>query len=216
MNPSKNISKGCFVTLEGIEGVGKSTNIALIVSMLEMRNIRHITTREPGGTVISEKIRTLLLDKKTVDMTAITELSLAFAARAQHVETLIKPTLSQGIWVISDRFTDSSYAYQGAGRGLGAELVAKLEALTIGDFQPDITFLFDLPVETGLERAAKRAKLDRFEQEQQAFFERVRDAYLARSQCYDRFRVINAGRPLEQVQGDVSVALGHWIDKWQC
>jgi len=206
--------RGCFVTIEGVEGVGKSTNIDLLRSILDARAIPYISTREPGGTPISEKIRELMLDKNITDMQDITELSLAFAARAQHVETLIKPSLAEGKWVICDRFTDSSYAYQGAGRELGADLVAKFEALTIGDFQPDLTLLLDLPVEVGLQRAAKRGELDRFESEQQVFFERVRAGFLARAKDNRRFRIIDASQTLAAVQVEVSSVFEAFVNNW--
>ena len=209
------MSKGRFITIEGVEGVGKSTNIALIESLLDTQGIRHITTREPGGTHLSEKIRTLLLDKNDSNMCDMTELLLMFAARSQHVQELIKPALENGIWVICDRFTDSSYAYQGAGRGLGEDLVAGLEKIALADFRPDLTLLLDLPVEVGLERAKTRGEFDRIESAGIEFFTRVRECFLDRAAQSDRFRVVDANQSLTRVQAQISKIIQTCIGDWQ-
>lgn len=201
--------RGKFITLEGGEGAGKSTNLRYIQAWLESHKIEVVITREPGGTELGEKIRGLLLDKANQAMTADTELLLMFAARAQHIQQLIQPALEQGKWVISDRFTDASYAYQGAARGLGFERIAIIEQWVQQGFAPDCTFVFDLPIEVGMNRVrARGGEIDRFEQEQTLFFEQVRQAYLQRAglapACY---RVLDAAQGLEQVQLDIAHAL---------
>ncbi|MBD3646692.1 MAG: dTMP kinase, partial [Pseudomonadales bacterium] len=170
--------RGRFISIEGVEGVGKSTNIRYIESMLDSRNIEHVCTREPGGTPLGEKLRELLLDRDDRSMGAMSELLLMFAARAQHVRDFIRPNLEAGRWVICDRFTDSSYAYQGGGRLMGSEIVAELDELVLNGFHPDVTLILDLPVEQGLERANNRSEEDRFEMEDASFFNRVRDVFL--------------------------------------
>ncbi|MBN2647707.1 MAG: dTMP kinase [Thiotrichales bacterium] len=197
--------QGKFITLEGSEGAGKSTNLVFIAETLRQTGKTVITTREPGGSEIGEKIRALLLDPQNSAMHADTELLLMFAARAQHLQQTILPALKQGIWVISDRFTDASYAYQGAARGLGFERIAPLESWVQGQFAPDLTLVFDLPIEVGMVRVAARAgRVDRFEQEQSAFFAKVREAYLQRAQLsLQRYCVLNAAQPLEVVQQQI-------------
>ena len=204
--------RGRFITIEGVEGVGKSTNIAFIQSMLDGKGIPFLATREPGGTELGEGIRRLLLDKGQHDMTAVTELLLMFAARVQHVEQVIKPALSVGQWVICDRFTDSSYAYQGGGRELPIEMITSLEKLAINDFRPDCTFILDMPVETGLSRAENVGEKDRFESEQAEFFNRVRDVFITRAKEDKRFHIVNAAQALEQVQAEIRDALIPLID----
>ncbi len=203
--------KGCFITVEGVEGVGKSTNIKLIESLLDARSINHITTREPGGTALSEKIRTLILDKNDTNMTDMTELLLVFAARTQHVQELIIPALERGTWVICDRFTDSSYAYQGAGRGIGTDLVSRLEHLALADFRPDLTLLLDMPAEAGLERAGTRGEFDRIEGAGIEFFERVRQGFLDRAVQSDRFEIIDATGTLDEVRASITTIINTWI-----
>lgn len=197
-----------FITIEGTEGAGKSTNIKFICTYLDAKGISYCLTREPGGTVIAEKIRELLLNKYTEPLVPIAELLLIFAARAQHLEQVIKPALKRNEWVISDRFTDATYAYQGAGRQLGVEKVELLEQFVQGELRPDKTLILDVPLEVGMERVSQRGELDRFEQESTSFFTRVRDAYLERASsnpgCYD---VINASQPLENVQSDIARVL---------
>ncbi|TCK18313.1 thymidylate kinase [Thiogranum longum] len=192
---------GRFITLEGGEGAGKSTNATYFASQLEAAGITLRVTREPGGTVLGERIRELLLDPSHQAVHADTELLLMFAARAQHLNEVILPALQAGEWVLCDRFTDATYAYQGGGRGIDMQRIAELEAWVQQGFEPDMTILFDLPVETGLARAGKRGALDRFEQEQTSFFTSVRDTYLQRAKQYPRrFRVIDAAQKLDDVQ----------------
>jgi len=202
--------QGRFITLEGGEGAGKSTNQEYIRERLQAAGIVVKVTREPGGTPLGEGIRSLLLDPANTAMHADTELLLMFAARAQHLHALVLPALARGEWVLCDRFTDATYAYQGGGRGLDMQRITQLETWVQAGFQPYRTLLFDLPVEIGLQRAGERGVLDRFEQEQKAFFERVRAAYLARAKVFpQRFRVIDAGRDL----GDVQAQLDPLIDE---
>ena len=192
---------GKFITVEGIEGVGKTTNIEYIHQQLLAAGRDVVVTREPGGTPLGEAIRGLLLDPAYTGMDSKCELQLMFAARAEHLARVIRPALENGQWVLCDRFTDATYAYQGGGRGIDTGVIARLEALVQGDFRPDITLLLDVPVEIGLSRAGERGELDRFEQEQVQFFERVRSSYLAMAEQYgERYRVIDASLPLEQVQ----------------
>ena len=199
--------KGRFITIEGVEGVGKSTNISYIERFLEARDIEFVSTREPGGTALAERIRDVLLDKAESSMDPMTELLLMFAARKQHTEELIKPALERGEWVICDRYTDSSYAYQGGGRGLDSKIISKVEKLTLGSFKPDLTIVLDLPVKKGLARAGNRGELDRFELESEKFFKRVRATFLARAKTHQRYHVINASRSLSAVQGKIGAAL---------
>jgi dTMP kinase len=196
--------KGKFITVEGIEGVGKSTNMDFIQQQLITAGKDVVVTREPGGTPLGEAIRGLLLDPEYKGMDPTCELQLMFAARAQHLAQVILPSLDRGQWVLCDRFTDATYAYQGGGRGIDSGVIARLEELVQGDFRPNLTLLLDVPVEVGLSRAGNRGELDRFEQEQVEFFERVRDSYLAMAKQYtERYRVIDAGLPLDQVQQQI-------------
>ena len=199
---------GKFITLEGTEGVGKTTNREFIQSWLQQQGIDHIVTREPGGTPLAENIRDLLLQKRdeTVDPTA--ELLLIFAARAQHLNQVILPALEAGRWVLCDRFTDATYAYQGYGRGLSLQQIEKLETLVQGELHPDLTLILDLDVATGMARAGQRAELDRFESEELNFFQKVRKGYLNRADADpDRYRLIDAGQPLGAVQADIGKQL---------
>ena len=196
---------GLFITLEGPEGAGKSTNREYLAELLIQAGIEVVLTREPGGTPLAERIRELLLAPDSEVMAVDTELLLMFAARAQHLAGVIRPALARGAVVLCDRFTDATYAYQGGGRGLAHERIAILEQFVQGDLRPDLTLVFDLPVEVGLARAAARGKLDRFEQEQQSFFEAVRQTYLARAaQAPERYRVLDAAQPLSEVQADLA------------
>lgn len=196
---------GLFITLEGPEGAGKSTNREYLAELLMQAGIEVVLTREPGGTPLAERIRELLLAPDSEVMAVDTELLLMFAARAQHLAGVIRPALARGAVVLCDRFTDATYAYQGGGRGVAYERIAILEQFVQGDLRPDLTLVFDLPVEVGLARAAARGKLDRFEQEQQSFFEAVRQTYLARAaQAPERYRVLDAAQPLCQVQADLA------------
>ncbi len=207
----ENQSFGKFLTIEGTEGVGKSTNLSFIASWLEARGLDVVITREPGGTPLAEEIRELLLAKRDEAVDATAELLLIFAARAQHLAQVIKPALARGAWVLSDRFTDATYAYQGAGRGLSKATIAVLEELVQAELQPDLTFILDIDVKLGLTRAAERAELDRFECEALPFFEKVRAEYLARAHATPaRYQVIDAGQGLAIVQQSINDALLAW------
>lgn len=199
---------GLFITLEGPEGAGKSTNREYLAERLREQGVEVLLTREPGGTPLAERIRELLLAPSDEPMAVDTELLLVFAARAQHLQQVICPALAKGSVVLCDRFTDATYAYQGGGRGLSIERIAQLEQFVQGELRPDLTLIFDLPVEVGLARAAARGRLDRFEQEGRGFFEAVRQAYLQRAeQAPQRYRVLDAGQTLTQVQADIDVLL---------
>jgi len=200
--------KGKFITVEGIEGVGKTTNIGFIHQQLKAAGRDVVLTREPGGTPLGEAVRGLLLDPEYTGMDSTCELQLMFAARAEHLAKLVWPALQKGQWVLCDRFTDATYAYQGGGRGIDTHIIARLEELVQGDFRPDLTLLLDVPVETGLARAGKRGALDRFEQEKVEFFERVRAAYLEMAKrSPERYRVIDASQPLVAVQQQLDAVL---------
>jgi len=210
------MKKGLFITLEGGEGAGKSTQMAFVQQRLEAtlqtvgKSLQ--VTREPGGTALGEQIRELLLDHRQTAMDADTELLLMFAARAQHLAQLIRPTLAAGNWVLCDRFTDATYAYQGGGRGIDMTRIAVLEDWVQGDLRPDLTLLLDLPIEVGMARAGERGELDRFEREQQAFFERVRQTYRQRALAEPgRYRIIDAAQSIEQVQAQIETALAPFL-----
>lgn len=199
---------GCFITLEGSEGVGKSTNIAFIQQWLTEQGHQPLMTREPGGTPFAEQVRELLLAQRDESVSDKAELLLMFAARAQHLHHKILPALAEGRCVVSDRFTDATYAYQGYARGLNLAWIAQLEALVQESLRPDLTFLLDMPTEVAQQRVTRRGTTDRFEQEQSRFFDAVRQGYLARAgQEPERFAVIDAGQPLEQVQEDIAGVL---------
>lgn len=194
------MTRGKFISIEGGEGAGKSTMMTRISDWLESRGQTVIRTREPGGTLLAEKIRAILLDDEHAELCSQAELLLMFASRAQHLEELIRPALDRGDTVLCDRFTDATWAYQGGGRRLPTSLISGLEQMVHGDLQPDLTLLLDLPVKVGLERASRRSAADRFERESTSFFERVRQAYLERAAVYpDRFAVIDAALEPEQV-----------------
>jgi len=199
---------GRFITVEGGEGVGKTTNLEFIESRLKARGIDVVRTREPGGTPLAESIREMLLAPREESVCELTELLLVFAARAQHIEQVIKPALARGQWVLSDRFTDATYAYQGAGRGMDMASIATLERLVQGELKPDLTLLLDVPVEIGMARARARSVPDRFESEQLQFFEAVRSQYLQRARHEpDRFAVIDATPELVVVQQQLAEVL---------
>jgi dTMP kinase len=199
---------GKFITIEGGEGVGKSTNIAFIQSQLESKGIQCLITREPGGTPLAEEIREVLIKNRDEIVVSETELLLMFAARAQHLHQKIMPALSEGKWVISDRFTDATYAYQSGGRGVSASNVGLLENFVQGDLRPDLTLLLDAPPEVGMARARGRGQLDRFEEEKSAFFDRVRRNYLSRAAAEPkRFKVVDATQILSAVQRDIAELL---------
>ena len=187
-----------FITFEGVDGAGKSTHLEWFATALRQRGIDLLVTREPGGTPLGEKLREILLNQP---MHAETETLLMFAARREHVEQVIQPTLDRGTWVISDRFSDASFAYQGGGRGVSLHKLEQLEQWVHADLQPDLTLLFDIPIEIARQRLANNISLDRFEQEHGSFFEKVRQAYLARSQkTPSRFAVIHAEQTRDEVQ----------------
>lgn len=198
--------KAKFITLEGGEGVGKTTNLAFIEDYLKSRGVSLLRTREPGGTLLGEKVREILLHSDHVD--AKSELLLVFAARAQHIQTVIRPALANGQWVLSDRFTDASYAYQGGGRGIDTADIGFLERWVQADLRPDMTLLLDTPVSVGMARARARGPQDRFESEADHFFERVRAAYLERMKGEpDRIRRIDASVDLPLVQAAIAQEL---------
>lgn len=205
---------GLFITLEGPEGAGKSTNREYLAQRLIERGIEVQLTREPGGTPLAERIRELLLAPSDETMAVDTELLLMFAARAQHIAEVIRPALARGAVVLCDRFTDATYAYQGGGRGLPMERIAQLERFVQGDLRPDLTLVFDLPVEIGLSRAAARGRLDRFEQEGRAFFEAVRSTYLARANADPgRYHILDAAQPLSDVQRALAALLPTLLER---
>jgi len=201
-------SIGKFITIEGGEGAGKSTNIEFIKAFLLEKGITVLQTREPGGTPLAERIRNILLDKTETSVHSDTELLLMFAARAQHLHEVILPAIRKGSWVLCDRFTDATYAYQGGGRGIDMQRIESLENWVQGHFRPDLTLIFDLPIEVGLERAGKRSEPDRFELENVEFFKRVRETYLMRAnQLPDKYAVINAEPELSEVQNQLTCVL---------
>jgi dTMP kinase len=200
---------GKFITFEGIEGGGKSTQVALATQWLRERGVELLVTREPGGTPLAENIRDLVLVPREEKLPPMAELLLMFAARAVHLHNLIEPALQAGQWVLCDRFTDATFAYQGSGRGIDPESIAVLERLVQAGRQPDLTLLLDLPVERGMQRVAQRGQQpDRFERERVDFFERVRHGYLRRAQsAAQRFRVIDASNEIDVVQAAIAAAL---------
>lgn len=214
--------RGRFITLEGGEGVGKSTNVSFVAECLEAEGLEVVRTREPGGTVRGEAIRTLLLDpapQEPLDVDA--ELLLMFAARAQHLKEKILPALARGAWVVCDRFTDATFAYQGGGRGIAKERIAVLENFVQQGLSPDLTLLLDMPKEAAKQRLESRLRaldeqLDRFEQEQGDFFQAVRDAYLARAaEAPERFVVIDAQYSLGTVQTQIRHTLMERVAAWR-
>ncbi|UYG08915.1 dTMP kinase [Halomonas sp. M4R1S46] len=215
-------SRGRFITLEGGEGVGKSTNLAWVAEHLEARGLEVVRTREPGGTPRAEAIRGLLLDPATDEpLDDDAELLLVFAARAQHLARLVRPALARGAWVVCDRFTDATFAYQGGGRGIAAERIAELEAFVQQGLQPDLTLLLDMPMDAAQRRLEGRldrdgGERDRFERERAAFFEAVRQAYLARAAAApERMVVVDADRSLAAVQADLGAVLDRRLEAWR-
>ena len=199
---------GRFITLEGVEGVGKSTQVAFVAEWLARAGHAVTVTREPGGTQLGESIRGLLLDPALPPMASMTELLLVFAARAEHLARVIEPALASGQYVVCDRFTDATWAYQGGGRGLAQDTIGSLETLVQGARRPDLTLLLDAPVPLALGRAKARGAADRFESERAQFFEKVRAAYLAKAADEPaRFRIVDAAKPLPAVQADIAACL---------
>ena len=206
-------ARGRFVTLEGVEGVGKSTNLEVVAQWLGQQGIDVLRTREPGGTPLAESIRDLLLAVRNEAMVPEAELLLMFAARAQHVRSVIEPALARGQWVLCDRFTDATYAYQGGGRKLNNGHIETLEALVQGQLQPDLTLYLDLEWRIAKQRIADRP-LDRFEREAGAFFDRVRQVYLQRAASHGRFAVIDASEPLTAVAAQITQVLALRCHDW--
>jgi dTMP kinase len=204
---------GKFITVEGIEGAGKTTCMQVVTEVIEHQGINAIHTREPGGTDLGEDLRNLLLGHKHTGMSDDAELLMMFAARAEHIAQKIQPALDDGKWVLCDRFTDATYAYQGYGRGIPLEKIAGLENWVQGELRPDLTLLMDLPVEVGMERAGKRSAPDRFESEARDFFERIRQGYLSiAAEQPSRVKVIDASQDLPDVQAQVRVAIEDFVN----
>ncbi|MFO7276404.1 MAG: dTMP kinase [Pseudomonadota bacterium] len=203
------MSRGRFITLEGIEGAGKTTAAKILHDRLDARGIPVRLTREPGGTPLAERVRDIVLTAGGETIPPVAETLLMFAARGIHLANLVRPALERGTWIVCDRFTDATRAYQGGGRGFDRELIERLAAATHGDLAPDRTLLLDVPVSVGLARAKQRAgTTDRFEREREAFFERVRAAYLELARAEpQRFRVIDASRPLAEVEEQIAAAV---------
>ncbi len=200
--------RGRFITVEGGEGVGKTTNIGFVRDWLGEQGIDCVVTREPGGTPLAEDIRALLLQHREETVCDMSELLLIFAARAQHIDQVIRPALERGQWVLCDRFTDATYAYQGGGRTMDRSAIETLEALVQGPLRPDLTLYLDMPVADGLARARGRGNPDRFEVQDESFFTRVRSAYLELARAHEaRYRIIDAGQPLDAVQVQLTATL---------
>ena len=206
------MKKGLFITLEGIEGAGKSTAVDFIEDFLTKEGHDVIKTREPGGAVIGEQIREILLKNENYTLTYNTELLLVFSARAQHIQEVILPALSLGKIILCDRFTDASYAYQGGGRGIDTSRISLLEKWVQGDLRPNLTLLFDLDVSIGMQRTKKRSGTDRFEREEINFFEKIRNTYLERAKNEpQRFRIINSASSLESVKEQIITILKDFL-----
>ena len=202
------MNKGKFITVDGVEGAGKSTQIDLICSYLQRKGVEVVRTREPGGTDLAEKIRTLLLDVDNKEMHSDTELLLMFSSRNELIQNKIIPALNKGSWVVSDRFTDASFAYQGGGRMLDLDRISKLESWVLGEFQPDLTLLLDVSVDIGMTRIEARAAKDRIELEERAFFERVRSVFIDRSKSYpERIKLIDASGSISEIHNKIKLFL---------
>ena len=200
------MSKGRFITIDGVEGAGKSTQIDLICSYLHRKGIDVVRTREPGGTDVGEKIRSVLLDVDNQEMHSDTELLLMFSSRNELIQNKIIPALNKGSWVVSDRFTDASFAYQGGGRMLNLDRISKLEEWVLGDFKPDLTLLLDINVELGMTRIEARAAKDRIELEERAFFERVRSVFIGRSEAFpERIKLIDASGTIDDIHEKIKL-----------
>ena len=205
---------GRFITIEGGEGVGKTSNHHFIADYLRAQSLEVVETREPGGTPLAEEIRNLLLAKRDEAVCDATELLLMFAARAQHIDRVIRPALERGAWVLCDRFTDATYAYQGVARGMDKNFIVDLEQSVQGDLRPDLVVLLDLDPAIGMARAHGRGEIDRIEQESLEFFDRVRSGYLERASATpDKFLVVDASRPLDLVQDSIRAGLDAIMDR---
>ncbi|WP_416686561.1 dTMP kinase [Candidatus Pseudothioglobus sp. Uisw_041] len=202
------MNKGKFITIDGVEGSGKSTQIDLICSYLQRKGIDVVRTREPGGTDLGEKIRSLLLDVDNKEMHSDTELLLMFSSRNELIQNKIIPSLNKGSWVVSDRFTDASFAYQGGGRMLDLNRISKLESWVLGEFQPNLTLFLDVSVDVGMQRVEARAAKDRIELEERAFFERVRSVFIDRSKSYpERIKLIDASGSISEIHNNIKLFL---------
>jgi dTMP kinase len=202
------MNKGKFITIDGVEGSGKSTQIDLICSYLQRKGIDVVRTREPGGTDLGEKIRSLLLDIDNKEMHSDTELLLMFSSRNELIQNKIIPALNKGSWVVSDRFTDASFAYQGGGRMLDLNRISKLESWVLGEFQPNLTLFLDVSVDVGMQRVEARAAKDRIELEERAFFERVRSVFIDRSKSYpERIKLIDASGSISEIHNNIKLFL---------
>ena len=202
------MNKGKFITIDGVEGAGKSTQIDLVCEHLIQKGIKVVRTREPGGTEVGEKIRSVLLDVENQEMHSDTELLLMFSSRNELIQNKIIPALEGGCWVVSDRFTDASFAYQGGGRMLNLDRISKLADWVLGDFKPDLTFLLDVTVEVGMQRIETRAAKDRIELEERAFFERVRSVFIQRSEAFpERIKLIDATASVNDIQSKIRVLI---------
>ena len=202
------MNKGKFITIDGVEGSGKSTQIGLICSYLQRKGIDVVRTREPGGTDLGEKIRSLLLDVDNKEMHSDTELLLMFSSRNELIQNKIIPALNKGSWVVSDRFTDASFAYQGGGRMLDLNRISKLESWVLGEFQPNLTLFLDVSVDVGMQRVEARAAKDRIELEERAFFERVRSVFIDRSKSYpERIKLIDASGSISEIHNNIKLFL---------
>ncbi len=205
---------GKFITVEGIEGVGKSTNIDFLSSIIEEHGFSVLCTREPGGTPMAERIRKMLLEHGDEPLPDIAESLLFFASRSLHICNTIRPALAAGQWVVCDRFTDASRAYQGHGRGLDLERINLMAEWVQEDLQPDLTILLDAPAQVGMERAAKRGEADRLDSEEASFYQRVRDGYLGLAAADpDRFAVVDASQELEQVRAAIAVEINRLLSE---
>ena len=202
------MNKGKFITIDGVEGSGKSTQIDLICSYLQRKSIDVVRTREPGGTDLGEKIRSLLLDVDNKEMHSDTELLLMFSSRNELIQNKIIPALNKGSWVVSDRFTDASFAYQGGGRMLDLNRISKLESWVLGEFQPNLTLFLDVSVDVGMQRVEAIAAKDRIELEERAFFERVRSVFIDRSKSYpERIKLIDASGSISEIHNNIKLFL---------
>jgi dTMP kinase len=207
--------RGRFITLEGAEGVGKSTHLQFVCGEIRTRGLEVLETREPGGTPEADEIRATLLKVRGSAFDPMAELLLMFAARALHVDNVIRPALAAGTWVVCDRFTDASYAYQGGGRGIPTARIAALERMVLRGLKPDLTLLLDVKVSVGMARARERGALDRFEREQDAFFERVRRVYRTRARREPRrIAMVDAGQDIPSVQRDLAAILDEHLERW--
>lgn len=203
-----------MISFEGIEGVGKSTHLSFLADYLTKKGIPVLTTREPGGTEMGEEIRDILLKHRTESISSLAELLLMFAARAQHLETVIQPALKLGKWVLCDRFTDATYAYQGGGRGVDVGIIKSLETMVQGAFRPNLILLFDAPAKMGLSRAKNRSHPDRFEQETVDFFERVRRHYCTRAERdLKRYKMLDATKPIGEIQIELLEIINPYVSK---